>query len=48
MRDIHTAIAKAELFCRIARFHRDVPRPDRLEQARREAIEALEKMGEGR
>jgi penicillin V acylase-like amidase (Ntn superfamily) len=34
-------IAAAERFLRIARFHQDNPRPERLEQALQELLEVL-------
>lgn len=46
MNPLNDAIAAAEEFIRWARYHQDAPRPERLEQMRRNAIEKLEAMGE--
>lgn len=41
MRSLSEQIAAAELFARTARFHLDNPRPERLDQVRRELLDAL-------
>lgn len=41
MKPLSEQIAAAEMFVRIARFHRDDPRPERLEQARQELLDAV-------
>lgn len=46
MDPLNEAIAAAEEFIRWARFHQDAPRPERLEQMRRNAIEKLEALRE--
>lgn len=45
MSDLHTAALKADEFAKLARFHLDTPRPERLEALRLELIEALGKLG---